>query len=558
MNTSRYEKGPRCGVDNCRSRYWHIVNGQRVCQNGHIRVGHVETGEDEDTYVSRGRVLYTRSGLTLRQSQRSEKAANKATRRAQKRVFTGSAKAKAAMYILNEQVRWLINNQNAPKNLAQITKAFFSLLLDDFHREVKKREVQETVGKDFSNTLSFRCHLDDLVMICLLGCMYMKLPIYRLDFSRWIKHGKFPYTGALELVPKRVLLSLSLLDEKELSTGAFGKLGLLSSENVVKCLQTHRIDFPVVTLQPLLFKIVHSLFLPPEVIECASNLLAEIDPYNSFCSFITSTRELDCFGVVFISTKLLFGLDAIERVILEDDDWAKGSVNWSFWATLVERVWCLGEGILCTDPISAVHWDNDRTDGFLTFVSRNFLLDNDSSLKKERNRERFLQLVNTKDFDRDINYPYEKSSEHSDNFLNSHDMSHFDNPNYTKYPESEYLYELNKALTATGSCTLTLQKSRLLNENETDHIPMYPRTDQLITNWSGIDLRPGERYPLFKGKEPSSFLNVLLEAGSCVLGVPYRTIRRRVEDIEFGLANLTNSDFYKVCALQYLKSKRDP
>lgn len=45
---STYIRGPVCGVDNCPSRLWRVINGRRTCQYGHVMEGDVEFNDDDD------------------------------------------------------------------------------------------------------------------------------------------------------------------------------------------------------------------------------------------------------------------------------------------------------------------------------------------------------------------------------------------------------------------------------------------------------------------------------------------------------------------------------
>ena len=45
---STYIRGPVCGVSNCPSRLWRIIDGRRTCQYGHVMEGDVEFNNEED------------------------------------------------------------------------------------------------------------------------------------------------------------------------------------------------------------------------------------------------------------------------------------------------------------------------------------------------------------------------------------------------------------------------------------------------------------------------------------------------------------------------------
>ncbi|KAF3908251.1 hypothetical protein AA313_de0204871 [Arthrobotrys entomopaga] len=48
------QKGERCGIDNCRSRYYHLEDGQWTCSNGHVQEGRLDIREDEEYQPRKG------------------------------------------------------------------------------------------------------------------------------------------------------------------------------------------------------------------------------------------------------------------------------------------------------------------------------------------------------------------------------------------------------------------------------------------------------------------------------------------------------------------------
>ncbi|KAK7204442.1 hypothetical protein BZA70DRAFT_296214 [Myxozyma melibiosi] len=121
MNSAiAWRYGDICGIDNCRSRLWHTVEGLQYCQNGHQKEGEVEIGEDEYIPGTQGRAIHT--------APTSQPAAR------EERIYYGrkgyALFLKCYQIHLQRQVAWLIRNQHAPERLEIIAKAIWVLYLE--------------------------------------------------------------------------------------------------------------------------------------------------------------------------------------------------------------------------------------------------------------------------------------------------------------------------------------------------------------------------------------------------------------------------------------------
>ena len=135
---STYIKGPICGVDNCRSRLWRIIDGRRTCQYGHVMEGDVEFNDDEDDVNAMGVVtrrlnLTTnatgnfQSSLSLSQSQRSTLGSNKT-----EKIYGKDGRLlfiKCFQYILRKQTEWLIEKENFPNSYSDLVKLIWTMHL---------------------------------------------------------------------------------------------------------------------------------------------------------------------------------------------------------------------------------------------------------------------------------------------------------------------------------------------------------------------------------------------------------------------------------------------
>ncbi|KAK9433656.1 hypothetical protein V1505DRAFT_122312 [Lipomyces doorenjongii] len=115
--------GPVCGIDNCRSRLWHTVDGLQYCQYGHQNEGAVELAEDDDDFqFTQGRTVRIKSGSGQNTSAKES------------RIYYGrkgyTLFLKCYQIHLRNQVAWLVKNKNAPQKLEAVVKALWILYLD--------------------------------------------------------------------------------------------------------------------------------------------------------------------------------------------------------------------------------------------------------------------------------------------------------------------------------------------------------------------------------------------------------------------------------------------
>lgn len=104
---ARWTTGPICGVDNCRSKHWQVIDGQHVCRNGHVREGDVEIAEDAE--VEGGR--YMRAGRSIR-SDRNDPSLNRRSR-AEEQL----AEHQSLVYILKIQAEYLVKEKGVPSEI---------------------------------------------------------------------------------------------------------------------------------------------------------------------------------------------------------------------------------------------------------------------------------------------------------------------------------------------------------------------------------------------------------------------------------------------------------
>ncbi|KAF3095371.1 Pol I core factor CF [Orbilia oligospora] len=129
------QKGERCGIDNCRSRFYHLADGQWTCSNGHVQEGRLDIREDEEYQPRKGDRLVI---------ERDDSQA------VEEKVFTGkkglSLFLQAFQFILRKQVAWLIDEQKFPKEFQLIVRDLWTLRLESIYSERSSRAPSASSG----------------------------------------------------------------------------------------------------------------------------------------------------------------------------------------------------------------------------------------------------------------------------------------------------------------------------------------------------------------------------------------------------------------------------
>lgn len=363
--TTEWSSGPRCGVNNCRSRLWRTDRGQRICQNGHVRHGDIEMADDEEEFYGGG-------GRRMTQASQAVAVDDSDTRRLYKGPEARKLLLMAIQIVLREQVRWLMDRQFVSEEIEPLVKALFAIYSE---HAVLAADRGPSKGPDGHPVVRIR--MPSTVTICLLACSLMRVPIYGYDFVRWIKYDKFPYLMAHNIVPNEITarmgqgLLLPLVSSEILSTNRIHH----ESKELIKLFErTARIDFPAIAVHPLLYKMVRDLFLPPEIYPGVLQILADRyrQNYGLFRVEGIKSLEIIVFSAVFVCTKLFYGLDNTQRRPTNRDEPAATAVDWDLWASMVRRTWLEEETFATTNPQSAVHWNRAKIGRFLKWLDTQY------------------------------------------------------------------------------------------------------------------------------------------------------------------------------------------
>lgn len=203
---STYIRGPICGIFNCPSRLWRIIDGRRTCQYGHVMEGDVEFNNDDDDAANAG-VITRRLNLTtnatgsFQSSFNLSQSQNLENSQRTKKVYGYEAHVlflKAFQHILKKQSVVLIGEFGFPDEFESVVKIIWTLLLKSLNEE----ETNEEREMEASVRGHFKLNILSAIGILYMASIHIGLPVYTSDFLRWLSSAKLPFFKANDCLPK--------------------------------------------------------------------------------------------------------------------------------------------------------------------------------------------------------------------------------------------------------------------------------------------------------------------------------------------------------------------
>ncbi|CAR26487.1 hypothetical protein ZYGR_0H03000 [Zygosaccharomyces rouxii] len=306
---SAYIRGPICGVGNCPSRLWRIIDGRRTCQYGHVMEGDVEfNDEDEDAtnagVVTRRLNLTTGATGNFQSSFNSSQLQNSQNEEGGKKIFGPEARLlfiRSLQFTLKRQSRWLIEEQKLPQEFDKLVKIIWMKLLkslenDDNNDEFGEQEDGQTFDsnedQDRFHELArrrkdknrYRLSLVSTLAILYMSSVQLGIPIYTCDLIKWTMSGRLPYFKSSEKLPESWRVQLPNYYLGVLEGGKGPQEGQLFTHIARLCTKTdfikefnHRVNY-----ECLIFKLVLSNVLPPEFYLFAIQLIRTTSEGHDF------------------------------------------------------------------------------------------------------------------------------------------------------------------------------------------------------------------------------------------------------------------------------------
>lgn len=196
------QKGERCGIDNCRSRFYHLADGQWTCSNGHVQEGRLDIREDEEYQPRKGdRLVIERDDSQV----------------VEEKVFTGkkglSLFLQAFQFILRKQVAWLIDEKKFPKEFQLIVRDLWTLRLESIYSERSSRAPSSsgyTSAADSTVTTGSQAYPSDPETSSQRSATPLSRSHSRTTRSRSTSRSRHAFSKSKETVPK-LLDTISIL-----------------------------------------------------------------------------------------------------------------------------------------------------------------------------------------------------------------------------------------------------------------------------------------------------------------------------------------------------------
>ncbi|PRT54303.1 RNA polymerase I-specific transcription initiation factor rrn7 [Wickerhamiella sorbophila] len=346
-----WSKGPRCGVDNCPSRFWRSIGGNQVCQYGHVREG-IEIGQDEDDFVHGRRIKRPKQDFVEKQKETNY-------------VFGKDAEsimAKSTQKVLKLQLKFMTNHHIKHKDYAGAVKSIWLGFL-------KGTKLGGSTGK-----LSIGPSQN--VSILYLACVMCGIPLYLVDFWRLVYRYELPYFDAYDRLfgNEENALPPNIVDRvRPRHLPGYEKL-YNNARAIATYLEQHEnFKFPEVMPGPLIFKVVQDLLLPPQihttVVRLLSIVKARFDLGANKTGVKVQSPENMIVCMTAVAVKLCYGLDNLERSAPQGTA-AADAFDWEVWQEYVTKLWLLDDEFTYADERSVIYWDQDKTNRYLTWFQK--------------------------------------------------------------------------------------------------------------------------------------------------------------------------------------------
>lgn len=340
--SSQWVRGGRCGVDNCRSRYYRTSDGLRICQFGHVNESHIEINDEEDdagSYVVTKRIKLPKSSQYQSSQVQGGSESIRLFGKRGKRVVL-----RAFQIVLKTQAKNLIEHHGAPRALETTVKRFWMLFLQagglsklsKARRDADGDGDTDTDGAETNSESSILDKVLDkmpmahhLVGICYLACRYHRLPVYTNDFIMWIMANSFPYLKTYHLLPTEMRKVLPQALAFEPSPPINGNLypPIMEMYSILNLEDTVPFNY-----EPLLFRVVYDVLLPPQIYTAAKRY---IESTNTTFDFSTAAKEV-CARTNFPEVKLISLICLVTRLFYLYTMEAGTNFNWEKWISLLQ------------------------------------------------------------------------------------------------------------------------------------------------------------------------------------------------------------------------------
>lgn len=395
---STYIRGPVCGIANCPSHLWRIIDGRRTCQYGHVMEGDVEFNNDDDEAINAG-VITRRLNLTtnatgnFQSSFNASQSQNLHRSQRSKKIYGYEANLlflKAFQFILKKQTAWLIETMKFSSEFDHVVKIIWASYLKSINADELRGDSisdggidDETNARHESQPLSghFKLNMVSTIAILYMASVHMGLPVYTCDFVKWASSANLPYFNSNDRLPeswkeKLPNYYMSLLDGGKVPHDGqiFHKVARIG----------YRISFTEnfnsrIMYEGMILKLVMLATLPPEFYFFTANLIKimDTDGFKLFEDDSSKFKKYYLCAELRIAAYFLLTIKWI--LICDEEDY---STNWILALlkrpkrvevsqdTIDRRISRLSSSVEKNDVFD---WSKDETSDYLNWIEKSFL-----------------------------------------------------------------------------------------------------------------------------------------------------------------------------------------
>lgn len=357
MSTSGYRRGPVCGVDNCPSRLWRTINGQMVCQYGHVNEYALEFNDEEENMESLASGRMTRrlnNVVGLSQTTTRHKFTQQMMDNAEIGFLYGSElnvlMLRSMQIILSKQARAVIGLYQVDADLyTSYVKLYWSRLLAESYRG------QVSAG------FKLPIRVPDLLQICYVALCKVTTLAYLTDFLNAANLEQIPCHKVVNCLPASIFRRIPPTSHRTFALNLNTRGKFYRYKGVDRFIK-HDSELAQVKLDylPFLVRLVLEMYLPFEIINLVSAIISQAS-VSMRLNREELHPELKVIGILIVAVRVFFGRSP--------DIYAK----WLFlytkhkndperFNTLADPVHVQAEIQFHSKPKDIFHWDQYKMD----------------------------------------------------------------------------------------------------------------------------------------------------------------------------------------------------
>ncbi|KFY42334.1 hypothetical protein V494_02461 [Pseudogymnoascus sp. VKM F-4513 (FW-928)] len=351
----KFSKGETCTTTGCRSRYYYIQDGKRVCKShGHVQEGFTQVAADEDDFNTEGRKT------------RKRRKEAEATGIVYDGIEAIKLYAQCWQVVLRKQAMWLISARGMPPELETVIRDLWAVRIRSI-RGVGEDERDSRDGSGFSSTSEGETEGEDdgigmemtrrhrriarqkglpklieSLALCYMAMSLLRLPVSVGDIQKWAEQHEIPYFRVIRDIPTDMKSHLPSKYYSALETRSSLKRGRLQQcigELMVNFTTNFNILFPPLNAPLIIFRLVKGLCLPLEIYGSCCQLAEALGikfqyPKTLSRHKLSEYPELQVAALVVISTKLLQPFDNMIRTPESFRDPSALRVDWDEWSSM--------------------------------------------------------------------------------------------------------------------------------------------------------------------------------------------------------------------------------